>query len=1112
MTAVKIGVAARRIAALGPLEVDGPDGRTTPGSARQRRLLTILAVGAFSNRALGTDELLDALYGDDDMGNTRRALSTELWRCRQLLGADAVVTSAEGHRLDPSAVRVDLVEFRTAIAAGREALRTGAFGEAVDRYDAALELWHGDPLADWTDGQQARAVLASLGELRLGCVEDKAEALAGLGRNDDAIRLLESVVEAEPQREHAWALLAECLLAVGDRRRASAAFDTARRVLAEHGVDPGAELSAVRDLIASSTVVRRPAPAVADLLGRAEVLTVLSSAVTAALRGPQTTLAVISGEAGIGKSAVVDRLAEGLGTGDDAVQVVSVACDRRLTRPYAVVEHLLTRFGESAGASPAAVLAARDSGDEAALTAAVAGLLETAAVEAGGLLLVVEDAHWATLELLEMLRVLVVRRALAPLAVLLTLREPASVSDDVARAVAELTRRAQVTHHLDGLDDHEVAELLGVGADQARELRELTGGNPLYLRHLSVLPDGTVAPSRTLDDALDEHIDALPVEALEAMEVAATIGKDFDLRVLTSALAHRPLGLDAMAVAEAVATATAIGLLAPTDPRADSHRASFSHALARDRLYARTPSRRRTVAHALVAQALRRRPDAVETDLLAHHSRRGWPICGTADAVSALRGAGDAAYRQLGFTEALNYYDQALDLIAMDPDFDASDETRPLLMSAGRAAVTAGDLDRGRALYDALRQHGRAAGDPVTALEGSTGILQTYFDERVSATALEAVADDIALALSLEDPPDTMHDLGIDALALLHLYQPARAHSLRERFAARFPAVHARVLERTWIYEPVAEAVALTAELAALPDADPLGTALRAWASEVAAGRRSLHDARDTWTLRGSDQAHWESRLWRTMAVMARGEFDRADRLIAATEADVSLAASPLDHTTRAGQLMGQRQFVAVQRGDFERLVRLAAELRPSMASMRPTIRFNAALQLAMSGDRDGAWARCDRLYDEFRAGVVPGQELHATVAGYLQACSTIEHEAGLELARELFRPHVGEHVVLSLAQYWGSVRHQIGKVSAFFEDLDDAEEQLRGALEEHHEVGAPVYVVHSLRALASVLWHRGKRAEAEQTHAQCTALATTLGMVAVAGRSWPPPHAYAGI
>ncbi|UMG94781.1 AfsR/SARP family transcriptional regulator [Nocardioides sp. TF02-7] len=326
---------------LGPLEIRTADTVQRPGAARQRRILTILAMSAAEGRTISSDELIDATYGADPPPRVRRSLSTELWRCRQLLGGDAIQGEADGYHLDTTQVEVDVLRFIRELEQGRALVECGEFADAAELLSLALDRWRGAPLPDWRDHPDGLASVARLEELRIGGSEDLCEALAGTGRHAEAAATLQTITRAHPAREHAWALLIECYLALGDRRRARTALDSARRTLAEHGVDLGVELRAVRDLLRVASGPAQPASraaAVADapsLAGRREPLTALVQVLGGALRERQTAAVVVTGEAGIGKSALLEHaVAELAGSaGGEQPTVGTVNCDRRLTLP-----------------------------------------------------------------------------------------------------------------------------------------------------------------------------------------------------------------------------------------------------------------------------------------------------------------------------------------------------------------------------------------------------------------------------------------------------------------------------------------------------------------------------------------------------------------------------------------------------------------------------------------------------------------------------------------------------------------------------------------------------------------------------------------------------------
>ncbi|WP_235738566.1 BTAD domain-containing putative transcriptional regulator [Nocardioides alcanivorans] len=528
MTADSGTTPSHRLAVLGPVELTGPDGARSPGAARQRRLLTTLAVAAMEGRALSADQLVDAVYGAEAPARARRALATEIWRCRQLLGADAVVGEAEGYRLDPILIEVDLNLFVARMERGRALLDEAAFAAAADELQEALDLWRGAALMDWRDHPDTQAALARLEELRLGASEDLAEALIGSARPAAAVASLQAITQGHPAREHAWALLVEAHLASGDHRKARTTLDTARRTLGEYGVDLGSELRAVRDRVQASadehagvadmatpsseptvrpptrppatpTVApapRHPSPALTlptwlahpdDIVGRDDELAVVAGILTRALTNAEPSAVVVTGEAGIGKSALLRHAVNTASTPDsDALgaAIGVVHCDRRLSLPYAALTPLLAQFEHQVpGAATLLERGPEGEGewsDTHELQQRIVDVLEEAATGLGGLLVVAEDLHWATPELVEVLLALLARRARVSIALVVTVRDNEGVSEELAAVLAELRDRALAVVRLSGLDLDQAGRLLGAGPSSAAivDAHRLTGGNP----------------------------------------------------------------------------------------------------------------------------------------------------------------------------------------------------------------------------------------------------------------------------------------------------------------------------------------------------------------------------------------------------------------------------------------------------------------------------------------------------------------------------------------------------------------------------------------------------------------------------------------------------------
>ena len=1127
---------------LGPVEVTVDDVVSRPAAGRQRRILTVLAVAAASGRTVGPDELIDSVYGEDPPARARRSLSTELWRCRQLLGAEAIPGDDDGYRIDQRLVDIDLVRFARGLEAGRIAISAGDFVTAERHLTEALGLWRGTPLSEWEDHPLGQATRARLEELLIGGTEDLAEALAGTGRHQDAVAVLTPLTREHPAREHAWALLIESYLAVDDHRRACTALDSVRRTLSEHGVDLGAELRGVRERLQVSGANREtPRPAVSsvgshhpddDLLGRSSVVRHGVETGAAALASGVPEAVVISGEAGIGKTTVADRILTSLAhRPGPAPSIWRVVCDDRLTLPFATLRPVLVQHAATAGVEIPIWLSADaelpNSADGAALVDDVVAVIAQCASAGDGLALLVDDAQWASRELLEVVLALLSKGAATPVAIIATVRDPAGPATDAGDETApstsgalvrELRHRATQHLRLVGLTPDQVRAFLGpdVGAAEAERIHRLTGGNPLYLHQLSLTADGEVARSASLTDALDGRIDALPLDVLRVLELAAAIGTRFDARVLTSAAAHPPFAIAPDAVFDALDLAQRNGLIASSasdqhDP--SGYESAFVHALVRDRLYERSPYRQRTTSHALIADALQRLTgsETPTADLLADHSRKAWPVCPTAVVVARLAKAGESANAQLAFESAQRYFQMALDLIAMDPAFTDDDRLADLLAALGQAAAAAGSPTRARESYESLRQHGLNRGHPLAALRGALGAIWTYSHERVDVRAVDHLAEavDGVLAIEASDDPDEIQVVR-DAMSALHAYRPDAERARRARAIDRGPQFRIPLLAAIWDQETVPNARALAEDLTVSPDGDPVSARVRRWASGIASGTRSFaDDPGGLWNAEaGSRDAQWEAIVWRIATVMNQGDFARALRLSADAEQHVGRVNTAVDSAARHAQLLGQRMWMALQMGDVEALHAAALANKPQFSTRRPIMRSAAALRLLALGEEAAATDACDRLVDEFGSGILPAREVHASVVSLSNACLWLRHERGVALCRELLAPHAGEHVLFYLVQYWGSINHHLGRLALQQNDLDASVDHLARAVSDHEQVAARVLAAQSHRFLAAALWQRdgaGDRADADHHHAQAMDEAQALGIGDITAQSWPP-------
>jgi predicted ATPase/DNA-binding SARP family transcriptional activator len=232
-----------RIGLLGELEVrDGDGGEVAITGAKLRALLAVLALQP--GRAVSTDTLVEALWGDDPPPAVRNGLQGLVSKLRRALGAaDAVTMRGGGYALEVAPDDVDVHRFERLVAESRAATDAGGLEDGIRLLDEAEALWRGAALADFTYEPFAAPVITRLAEQRLAAREERLHGQLLLGRHHQVVVELEALVEAEPLRERPRGLLMLALYRSGRQADALRVFQDGRRILGEElGLDPGPEL------------------------------------------------------------------------------------------------------------------------------------------------------------------------------------------------------------------------------------------------------------------------------------------------------------------------------------------------------------------------------------------------------------------------------------------------------------------------------------------------------------------------------------------------------------------------------------------------------------------------------------------------------------------------------------------------------------------------------------------------------------------------------------------------------------------------------------------------------------------------------------------------------
>lgn len=482
-----------------------------------------------------------------------------------------------------------------------------------------------------------------------------------------------------------------------------------------------------------------------DLVGRADVLDRLDALADslrddAAAPTGTATFVLLTGEAGIGKTSVIEALAGRrpddlvliggcLELSGEPIPYAPVAeivrsVQRRSTRgrldlddvTRADVHHLLVE--------PAAADRGRADFFERVLH-----LFDALALRQP-LIVVLEDLHWAdsgTLDLVAFLH----RNAGPGQLFVLTYRDDELDSRPALKALVATVGRRSTRIALPRLSEAQVAELVGAHADSHRVF-ERSGGNPLLAAELATSASEDVPAG--LQDILLARTAALSPTATGLVSLAAVAGHAIDHDLLASASALPDADLDA-----AIREITASGLLVHQQ---DGY--AFRHVLTADALRARLLPGERRRLHAAVAQALEHRdPDSRSAGRAAEIAAH-WYAAGLTDRAqpSAAR-AGRLAAEVYAYAEAWRQLRRAVELS------DRSDAG--LLRDAAETARYCGEVT---VALELAREALDRTGDAYERARLYERIGQYLWDDGRSDEAREAF--DVAQGLLADLPPSPL--------------------------------------------------------------------------------------------------------------------------------------------------------------------------------------------------------------------------------------------------------------------------------------------------------------------------------------------------------------------
>jgi predicted ATPase/class 3 adenylate cyclase len=853
-------------------------------------------------------------------------------------------------------------------------------------------------------------------------------------------------------------------------------------------------------------VLLRSVPPV-SYVGRVEERAAIEEAMKLSRAG-QRQVVLLSGEPGIGKTRLAAYAAHHAHA--EGFAVCWGACSEELAVPYEpwieicthLVEHapgeLLQRHMERHGGELSRLvrslarrvpeLPAPQSSDPETerylLLSAVAGLL-TQVAEAVPLCVVLDDLHWSDAQSLALLKHLLRTTEQGSLQVIATFRDSELGKERPLTAVLAALRSRQGVQRiaLQGLGAGEVAEIMAAvagheleagGLQLAAQIATETDGNPFFVGEIlrglsesgaltfdeaaarwSIDASAGIALPESVREVIERRVERLGEESVEALRLAAVIGREFDLRVLSATLA-----VDEARLLDRVEAAMAASVLAESPEQVGRFR--FVHALINQTLYDGVSATRRARMHQRVAEALEQlygEDPGEHLSELALHWRLAAVSVDKGKAADYALKAGQRALETLAPAEALTLFTDAVELIG-----NADDPERcEALIGLGEAQRQSGDAAYRETLLEAARVASHlkdaelAARSALANSRGYWSVIGQVDSERMAA---------IERAIELDDPPNPARRARLLALQAQELtWDPdfARRGTLAEEaIELARGAGDARALAEAlrsacyalWSAETFELRAALAQELVTLSDqlGDPV---LRRAAQNL-----EFHACVERGELARAQTALERSQ--RTAAELGQPLVNSAVAVLAAAlkllQGDLDAGERLAEHAFQLGQEAGQPDavsyygvqisYVRLFEGRGEEIIAMSEQSAEATSAV-PALRAGLASTLCWLDRREDAAAILKEAASDRFEHVLPSTGELTALALYANAATHTGDRGVAAILYDLIQPWADQFVWSGVSGY-GHVRMYLGLLASCLGQHELADEHLAFACEFH--------------------------------------------------------------
>ncbi|MEV4659385.1 AAA family ATPase [Micromonospora sp. NPDC049301] len=661
-----------------------------------------------------------------------------------------------------------------------------------------------------------------------------------------------------------------------------------------------------------------------------------------------------------------------------------------------------------------------------------------------------------------------------------------------------VTKATTVT--LTGLSRDEVAALMARTAGRepdsglVDEVHRRTGGNPFFIEQTARLwhadgTGGTIAPG--VREAVRRRLAQLPAPVVEALTVAAVLGREFHRQVLAASAAAPAAQVDRL-LDRAVTARLVVSR--------GGGRFAFAHDLVRETLYDGLTDEDRHARHAAVVRAVD--PPAELSGLLipadlARHAYLAGPALDRARVTELLVAAGRDAHARLATDEAGVHFHRALEVVE-----DQAQRVRILVEFGEVRYHHAGREEAGQLLAEAATL-ARTLDDPVLLARVALTVHRSrQVETRRSVEPAELVREAYRRLIGEPDGTASVATLIADLITATETI--ARRGRDDETLTFSLWARH----DTTWGLGTAAARAALTSEIRDVArrtgdrETELWATSLR-WVALLELGDPRFIEEFTSFVTGGGQDDLARHRMAAAVdsGIIAafRGDFAEADeRFTVLTDiADPGHA----EFAFMGHHLLWSRLLL---QGRFDEIDTLLNGLAPADYPYRELLR---AITAAERGD--------DETAVRLTAGIEATDIRYPRPVSPLwlrlraQAAAASRDPQRCDNARAALAPHRGEWTVgLFGCDISGPVDHWLAVVDAAQERWDDAIAGFEAARDAAQRMGSRPWSLIACAGLANALAGRGQpgdAATAATLRAATAREATTLGMAQVLNRLASP-------